>query len=63
LRASGDAKRLLDLFQAQLQLIGIERLRSASVLRTQQLLDHQPQLVDLSSGRVALDAQAVALRP
>jgi hypothetical protein len=46
----------------QLQLVRAERLRPASVLRAPQLPDHQPQLVNLGIGSVALGAQAVALR-
>ena len=56
-------ERLLDVFEPQLQLIRVERLRTPPVLRPQQLSDHQPQLVDLGRRRVALGAQAVALRP
>ncbi len=63
-------ERLLDLFEPELQLIRIERLRAPPVLRPQQLPDHQPQLVDLGSGRIALrldgvplGTQAVALPP
>src|SRR5215469_11842856 len=41
------AERLLDVFEPQLRLVRIDRLRPTPVLRSQQLPDHQRQLVDL----------------
>jgi hypothetical protein len=52
---------LLDIFQGQKQLLGIELLRAPTELRTLQLAQQMPQAIDLRQRLVALGNGRVAL--
>jgi hypothetical protein len=52
---------LLDIFQGQSQLLGIELLRTPAELCTLQLPQQVPQAIDLRQRLVALDNRCVAL--
>ena len=51
---------LLEVFQAELQLVGVEPLRAPAELPALQLPDQEAQLVDFGLGRVTLPANQVA---
>jgi hypothetical protein len=53
---------LLDIFEGQKQLLGIELLRTPSELRTLQLPQEMPQAIDLRQRVVALGDRGVTLR-
>jgi hypothetical protein len=52
---------LLEVLQAELQLVGVEPFRAPAELAALQPPDQEPQLLDLGLGRVALPANQVAL--
>src|SRR3954465_1554693 len=52
LRRLGGRHGLLEVFQAELQLVGVELLRAPAEPPTLQLPDQQPQLLDLPLGRL-----------
>jgi hypothetical protein len=52
---------LLDIFERQKQLLGIELLRTPAELRTLQLTQKMPQAIDLRQRLVALGNRRVAL--
>jgi hypothetical protein len=53
---------LLDIFQGQKQLLGIELLRTPAELRTLQLAQQMPQAINLRKGMIALYDRGVTLR-
>ena len=53
----GCCRGLLEVLQAELQLVGVEPLRAAAELAALQLPDQQPQLLDLGLRRVTLRHQ------
>jgi hypothetical protein len=57
----GGRRGLLEVFQAQLQLVGVEPFRAAAELPALQPPDQEPQLLYLGLSRVALLANEVAL--
>ena len=61
LRRLGRRDGLLEVLQAELQLVGVELLRAAAELPALQLPDQEPQLLDLGLRRVALGAKGVTL--
>ena len=58
--ASAAADGLLEVFQAELQLVGVEPLRAPAELPALQLPDQEPQLLDLGLCRVALGPSSIA---
>ena len=54
---------LLEVLQAELQLVGVELLRAPAELPALQLPDQQPQLLDLGLCRVALGTERHPARP
>jgi hypothetical protein len=61
LRRFGGGRGLLEVLQAELQLVGIEPLGTAAEPATLQLPDQQPELLDLGLRGVMLGANRVAL--
>ena len=61
LRRLGGGRGLLEVLQAELQLVGVELLRAPAELATLQLPDQEPQLLDLGLGRVTLGQDSIAL--
>ena len=61
LRRLGRSHGLLEVLQAELQLVGVELLRAAAELAALQLLDQQPQLLDLGLCRITLAADGIPL--
>ena len=61
LRRLGRSKGLLEVLQAELQLVGVELLRAAAELPALQLPDQEPQLLDLGLCRVALGKSSITL--
>jgi hypothetical protein len=60
-RRLGDGRGLLEVLQAELELVGVELLRAAAEPVALQLPDQEPQLLDLGSSRIALLANQVTL--
>ena len=60
LRRLGCCRGLLEVLQAELQLVGVEPLRAPAELPALQLPDQEPQLLDLGLCRVVL-SRRVAL--
>ena len=63
LRRLGGGRGLLEVFQAELQLVGVELLRAPAELAALQLPDQEPQLLDLRLCRVILELGSIALDP
>ena len=61
LRRLGGRHGLLKVFQAELELVGVELLRAAAELPALQLPDQQPQLLNLGLRRVTLDQNSIVL--
>jgi hypothetical protein len=57
----GRGDGLLEVLQAELQLIGVEPLRAATELPALQLPDQQPKLLDLGLRRVTLGQNSIVL--
>jgi hypothetical protein len=57
----GGRRGLLEVFQAELELVGVEPLRAAAELPALQLPDQEPQLLDLGLRRVVLLTNEIAL--
>ena len=60
LRRLGRRRGLLEVLQAELQLVGVELLRAPAELPALQLPDQEPQLLDLGLCRVTLGTEAVS---
>ena len=60
-RRLGGRGGLLEVLQAELQLVGVELLRAAAELPALQLPDQEPQLLDLGLCRVTLDQSSIVL--
>jgi hypothetical protein len=61
LRRLGGRRGLLEVLQAELQLVGVELLRAPAELAALQLPDQEPQLLDLGLGRVTLGTDGIPL--
>jgi hypothetical protein len=61
LRRLGGRGGLLEVLQAELQLVGVELLRAPTELPTLQPPDQEPQLLDLGLRRVTLDQNSIVL--
>ena len=61
LRRLGGRRGLLEVLQAELQLVGVELLRAPAELPALQLPDQQPQLLDLGLCRITLDQSSIVL--
>ena len=61
LRRLGRGHGLLEVLEAELQLVGVEPLRAAAELPALQLPDQQPQLLDLGLRRVTLGQNSIVL--
>ena len=61
LRRLGGRCGLLEVLQAELELVGVELLRAPAELPTLELPDQEPQLLDLGLGRVTLGQDSIAL--
>ena len=61
LRRLGGCRGLLEVLEAELQLVGVELLRAPAELPALQLPDQEPQLLDLGLCRVVLLTDEVAL--
>jgi hypothetical protein len=61
LRRLGCCRGLLEVLEAELQLVGVELLRAPAELPTLQLPDQEPQLLDLGLRRVMLLTNEIAL--
>ena len=61
LRRLGRCRGLLEVLQAELQLVGVELLRAPAELPALQLPDQEPQLLDLGLCRVALGTNGIPL--
>jgi hypothetical protein len=61
LRRHGRGHGLLEVLQAELQLVGVEPLRAATEPPTLRLPDQEPQLLDLNLSRVALGTDGIPL--
>ena len=61
LRRLGCRRGLLEVLQAELQLVGVELLRAPAELPALQLPDQEPQLLDLGLCRVTLGQSSIAL--
>ncbi len=61
LRRLGRGDGLLEVLQAELQLVGVELLRAAAEPPALQLPDQEPQLLDLGLGRVPLGQNSIVL--
>src|SRR3954464_15391816 len=61
LRRLGRGRGLLEVLQAELQLIGVEPLRAPAEPPTLQLPDQEPQLLDLGLCRIPLGYDSIAL--
>ena len=61
LRRLGRRDGLLEVLEAELQLVGVEPLRAAAELPALQLPDQEPQLLDLGLRRVTLGANGIPL--
>ena len=59
--ASAAADGLLEVLQAELELVGVEPLRAPAELPALQLPDQEPQLLDLGLCRVTLGQDSIAL--
>ncbi len=57
----GRGHGLLEVLQAELELVGVELLRAPAELPALQLPDQEPQLLDLGLRRVVLLTNEVAL--
>ena len=63
LRRLGGGHGLLEVLQAELQLVGVEPLRAPPEPPALQLPDQQPQLLDLRLGRLVFGPDSIALDP
>jgi hypothetical protein len=61
LRRLGRGDGLLEVLEAELQLVGVELLRAPTELAAPQLPDQEPQLLDLGLGRVTLGQSGIVL--
>ena len=61
LRRLGRGDGLLEVLEAELQLVGVELLRAPAEPAALQPPDQQPQLLDLGSSRLALGSGSIAL--
>ena len=61
LRRLGGRRGLLEILQAELQLVGVELLRAPTELPALQLPDQEPQLLDLGLRGVTLGQGSIVL--
>jgi hypothetical protein len=61
LRRLGGRSGLLEVLEAELELVGVEPLRAPAEPPALQLPDQEPQLLDLGSRRIMLGAKGVPL--